>query len=476
MTDPSPGAPGSLFTQRLPLFPITTGLATHPGGPILAIGGQPLDELAERFGTPLYLYDQTTLDAAVELYSQSLQEHYPGPAGITYAGKAFLCTALVQWACRHGLWLDCTGVGEMTIARYGGAISGADLSGADLSGAARSRGDSRATIVVHGVNKSQADLELALTSAGTLVVDNLVELDRLVELSSQTDAHTPELWLRLRPGRLVDTHAYIQTGQSDSKFGLDFDEAAQAVSTCLESDLPLAGLHFHLGSQFRDVMPLVFSLEAVLDFSVAMRNKFGWLPQVISPGGGWGVAYHESELPQPPIREYVRLVAENLATGCARRDIPLPRLQLEPGRSLVARAGVALYRLGGVKQTPNRRWLLLDGGLADNPRPALYGAHYSALPVSQPERPASGPAWLAGPYCESGDVLMEALLMPAMEPGELVAVPVSGAYHLSMSSNYNGACRPAVVWLAGGQVHLVIRRETPDDLLQRDLPLLDPSA
>ena len=468
MTDPSPGGPGSLFTQRLSLFPITTGLATHPSGPILAIGGQPLDELAERFGTPLYLYDQATLDTAVELYSQSLQEHYPGPAGITYAGKAFLCAAMVQWACRRGLWLDCTGVGEMTI-----AISGAAISGAALSGLARSGGDSRATIVVHGVNKSQADLELALTSAGTLVVDNLVELDRLVELSRMASLHLPKLWLRLRPGRLVDTHAHIQTGLSDSKFGLDFNEAAQAVSACLEAGLPLTGLHFHLGSQFRDPTPLAFSIEAVLDFMVAIRNKFGWLPQVVSPGGGWGVAYHESELPQPPIREYVRLVAENLAAGCAHRGVPLPRLQLEPGRSLVAQAGVALYRLGAVKQTPNRRWLLLDGGLADNPRPALYGAHYSALPVSQPERPAGGLAWLAGPYCESGDVLIEALPMPAMDPGELVAVPVSGAYHLTMSSNYNGACRPAVVWLAGGQAHLVMRRETPDDLLRRDLPIPD---
>ncbi|HSF82222.1 MAG TPA: diaminopimelate decarboxylase [Anaerolineales bacterium] len=453
MTDQFTGTPGSLFEQRLPLFPLTTTLAAHPSGATLSIAGQPLDQLAERFGTPLYLYDQSTLDAAVATYSQALQQHYPAPGGLTYAGKAFLCTALAQWACRRGLKLDCTGVGEITIARSGGA--------------------SPSEIVVHGVNKSQADLKLALASAGVLVVDNLVELARLVELAGKADNPLPELWLRLRPGRLVETHAHIQTGQSDSKFGLDFSEAARAVSICLEARLPLTGLHFHLGSQFHDVTPLVQSIEAVLDFSVAMRNEYGWLPRVFSPGGGWGVAYHESELPQPPTQAYIRQVAESLVAGCTRRSVPLPRLQLEPGRSLVARAGVALYRLGAVKSTPHRRWLLLDGGLADNPRPALYGARYSALPVSNPERPAGSPAWLAGPYCESGDVLIEALPLPNMEPGELVAVPVSGAYQLSMSSNYNGACRPAVVWLAEGQAHLVMARETNADLTRRDLPLPD---
>ncbi len=446
----------SLFAERLPLFPLTTSLSSRASGTVLAIDDQPLDELAARYGTPLYLYDQATLDTAVDTYQEALQQHYPGTSGLTYAGKAFLCTALAQWAGSRKLWLDCTGVGEISIAR---------------SGAALSRDTPHAGIVVHGVNKSQPDLQFALQNAGTLVVDNLSELERLVELHQEDAARFPKLWLRLRPGVLVETHAHIQTGQSDSKFGLDLNEAAQAVDTCLRAGLQLTGLHFHLGSQFKEVTPLVLSLEALLDFCVAMRIRFGWLPQVISPGGGWAVAYHESDLPQPPIQGYIQSLAENLVAGCERRAIPLPHLQLEPGRSLVARAGVALYRLGTVKKTHHRRWLLLDGGLADNPRPALYAARYSALPVTRPERPASGPAWLAGPYCESGDVLIQALPMPDMHPGELVAVPVSGAYHLSMSSNYNGATRPAVVWLAHRQSQLVMRRETTADLLQRDLPL-----
>jgi diaminopimelate decarboxylase len=183
------------------------------------------------------------------------------------------------------------------------------------------------------------------------------------------------------------------------------------------------------------------------------------------------VAYHEEDLPIPSIRAYIRFVAEHLVEGCRRRDLPLPRLQLEPGRSLVAQAGVALYRVGLVKETARRRWVLVDGGLADNPRPALYGSRYTALPVTAPHRTASEPAWLAGPYCESGDILIKALPFPEVEPGELVAVPMSGAYQLSMASNYNGACKPAVVWLREGKSYLVQRREEPGDLYRRDIAL-----
>jgi diaminopimelate decarboxylase len=188
----------------------------------------------------------------------------------------------------------------------------------------------------------------------------------------------------------------------------------------------------------------------------------------LCPGGGWGVAYHEDDLPHPPVEAYVRLIAESIVAGCRQRELPLPHLHLEPGRSLVARAGVALYRVGAVKQTGHRRWVLLDGGMTDNPRPALYGARYSALPVWQPRRPEAGPAWLAGPFCESGDVLIEALPLPQVQPGELVAVPVSGAYHLSMSSNYNGARRPAVLWLEDGAACLIQAREMEKDLIRRD--------
>jgi diaminopimelate decarboxylase len=208
-----------------------------------------------------------------------------------------------------------------------------------------------------------------------------------------------------------------------------------------------------------------------LDVVAAVQAQTGWLPQTLCPGGGWGVPYHEEELPHPSIEQYVAFVAGELAKGCQQRGLPLPRLQLEPGRSLVARAGVAIYRVGAVKQAGARRWVLIDGGMADNPRPALYGARYSALPVAQPQRQATGPVWLAGPYCESGDVLIQGLPLPDLSPGELVAVPVSGAYHLMMGSNYNGARKPAVVWINQGKAQLIQRRETLADLVARDMPL-----
>ncbi|GIV75919.1 diaminopimelate decarboxylase [Litorilinea aerophila] len=438
--------------RRLELFPETTTVITPDDGlPTLAVAGCNLAELADRYGTPLYVLDQTTMDRAAAAYGAALKAHYPGPSGITFAGKALLCLAVAQWVQRQGLWLDCTGAGELHIA--------------GAAGVARER------LLVHGVNKSQEDLAMALARAGVVVVDNLTELTRIVTLARQATSPLPDLWLRVRPGVAVETHAYRQTGQEDSKFGMDGDEVMEAVALCQRHGLPLTGIHFHQGSQFRDPAPIGPALERVLDLVDLLRERQGWTPQVICPGGGWGVAYHEDELPHPAIVDYVAFIAQALVHGCQKRSLPLPRLHLEPGRSLVARAGVAVYRVGTVKRTAHRRWLLLDGGMADNPRPALYGARYSALPVQEPWRPPADLAWLAGPYCESGDVLIEGLPLPELAPGELVAVPVSGAYHLAMGSNYNGARRPAVVWVHQGQAHLIQRRESLEDLLRRDLPL-----
>lgn len=437
------------YTQRLPLFPITTVIENEA----LSIGGSSLAQLAETHGTPLYLYDAATLDDALRQYRDALSRHYPGKGDLTYAGKAFLSLAIAQWAADNGLMIDCTGAGELAVA----AASGID----------------RRRILVHGVSKSRADLQAAFRSAGVIVVDNPVELKTVLELSGgiARDA-LPDLWLRLRPGVAVETqHAYTQTGQDDSKFGMSPEEFLECLRGCREAGLRVTGLHFHQGSHFHDPAPLGPALDMALDIAAEMRTALNWSPTIICPGGGWGVPYHEADLPHPSIEDYVRFTAERLATGCRERDLPLPVLHFEPGRSLVARAGVAVYRVEAVKTTPHRRWLMLDGGMADNPRPALYRARYSALPVTGPERAAVGTAYLAGPFCESGDILIEELPMADIRPGELIAVPVSGAYHLSMGSNYNGARRPAVLWLDEGAAHLIRRRETLEDLLRRDLPL-----
>ena len=438
-----------MYRDRLSLFPDTVTLGpAKDDRPSLHIGGCDLNGLAAEFGTPLYVYDQQTIDGAVQAYRDALSRHYPGAAGITYAGKACMNVTIARLMAAHGLLLDCTGVGELHIARAAGVP--------------------RAQILMHGVNKSQADLQAGLAQAGTLVVDNLPELERIAQLAG--GGRTPALWLRVRPGYAVDTHLFHQTGQHDSKFGMDADECVNAVALCQRTGLLVTGLHFHQGSHFHAAEEVVPALDMVCGLMDRLRRERNWLAQTLCPGGGWGIAYHEADLPHESIEEYVATVAAALTEKLTSYSLPLPRLQVEPGRSLVARAGVAIYRVGTVKRAGGRRWLLLDGGMADNIRPALYEARYSALPVTDPmsRTPISENAWLAGPYCESGDLLIEDLPLPEIETGELLAVPVSGAYQLMMASNYNGALRPAVVMLRDGVARLAQRRETVDDLLLRD--------
>ena len=433
--------------DRLVLFPETTTINNHS----LTIGGCDLASLADQFGTPLYLYDRATLDNDLAAYQSSLSEFYPGVSCLTYAGKAFMCLAIAEWTQQHGLWVDCTGLGEIDIAVAAGVP--------------------RERLLAHGVNKSAADLEAACEHAGVIVVDNLTEIQRLIEISHHRSV--PDLWLRFQPGLAVKTHAYTQTGHAGSKFGMNAEQILQAAQLCRKNNLSLNGLHFHQGSQFHDPAPLALAIERVLDLVRTIGLSDSW---TLSPGGGWAVAYHEDELPQPDLADYIRLVTGTLVRNCRERSLSLPRLHLELGRSLVARAGITLYRVGTVKQTADRVWALLDGGMADNPRPALYGARYSALPVRGPERLVKEPVWFAGPYCESGDVMIEALPFPEVLEGDLVAVPVSGAYQLSMSSNYNGGRRPAVVWLDHGRVQLIQVREPVEDLFRRDHRLVKPAG
>jgi diaminopimelate decarboxylase len=440
--------------DRLPLFPISTKIENDQ----LTIAGHDLVSLADRYLTPLYIYDRATLDFSAKSYTDALSAHYPStgsgrrpaPSHITYAGKAFLCKAIAAWTQEHNFYVDCTGQGEIGIAVAAGVP--------------------REHILVHGVNKSLEDLKAAVEHAGTIVVDNLTELKNVVTTSvvkqATKVATTPNLWLRLLPGVAVHTHhAATQTGQHDSKFGMTREEILEAAKYCKEHNLPLTGIHFHQGSNFRDPEPLLPAIDMALDLAKEIGFTGEWH---FCPGGGWGLAYHEDELPNPSIESYVRGIAESVIEGCQSRGLNLPHLHLEPGRSLVAQAGVAIYRVGAVKRRGDKTWLLTDGGMADNPRFALYGARYSCLPVQAPGRERSGRVSVAGPYCESGDIVIEDLPMPDVEEGELIAIPVAGAYHLSMSSNYNGARRPAVLMLEEGNAKLIVRRESVEDLLRRD--------
>lgn len=440
-----------MYRDRLSLFPDTVKLRPGQGGrPSLHIGGCDLDGLAATFGTPLYMYDDATINNAVQAYRDALGRHYPGPSGITYAGKASLNVAMARLMAERDLLLDCTGAGELHIAAAAGV--------------------SRAQTLMHGVNKSQNDLQAGLAQAGTLVVDNLTELERIAALA-HAGARPPDLWLRVRPGHAVDTHAFHQTGQHDSKFGMDVGACVDAIAFCQRNRLSVTGLHFHQGSHFHAAEQALPGLATVCGLMARLKRELNWSAQVLCPGGGWGIAYHEAELPHASIEDYVATVATAVTQMLSDYSLPLPRLQVEPGRSLVARAGVAVYRVGTEKRAGGRRWLLLDGGMADNIRPALYQARYSALPVKDPlgRQPISANAWLAGPYCESGDLLIEDLPLPEIATGELLAIPVGGAYQLMMASNYNGALRPAVVFVRDGNARLAQRRETLDDLLLRDI-------
>jgi diaminopimelate decarboxylase len=458
------------ISERLALFPDSTQVQNDA----LFIAGHDLGLLADQYGTPLYVYDRATLDASVADYQSALRKNYPAPSRITYAGKAFLCKAIAEWTQIHDLFVDCTGQGEIAIAVAGGVR--------------------RENILVHGVNKSIGDLKSAFEHAGTIVVDNLTELHRIhvilseakdlyhnerdshlhlraVQVSVVEQAPLPQsdinLWLRLLPGVAVNTHhAHTQTGHHNSKFGMTRDEILAAAQFCREHNLPLKGIHFHQGSNFRDPEPLIPAIEMALNLAKEIGFSGEWH---FCPGGGWGVAYHEDELPNPSIESYVAGIAECVIEGCQQRGLDLPHLHLEPGRSLIARAAVAIYRVGAVKRRGNKTWLLTDGGMADNPRFALYGAKYSCLTVKGLGRAGTESVSIAGPYCESGDVVLEDLSLPAVREGESIAIPVAGAYHLSMSSNYNGARRPSVLLLEESGVREMLRRETTDDLLRRDL-------
>ncbi|MFN8454250.1 MAG: diaminopimelate decarboxylase [Anaerolineae bacterium] len=440
------------MVNKFSLFPQNT--AADPAGH-LTLAGQRATDLVAQFGTPLYVYDVQTIHRQIRQYRQALAT-YPGQTRLTYASKAFLNVALARLMAAEGVGLDVASAGELFIARRGGADP--------------------AYMQLHGNNKTEFDLAEALQAGvGRIVVDNATELERLANLTAQRGQEV-KIWLRLTPDVAVETHhRYTVTGSADSKFGFPIEETRargfeEAFSRFLKaSPLRLTGLHLHLGSHFHEAEPVARAVARLLDVAVRWREQYGWELQELCAGGGWGVPYHPDD-PAMPVEPFVMGLAAALVAGCQQRDLPLPQLILEPGRSLVAQAGVALYTVGGRKVIPGvRTYVSLDGGLADNPRPAMYGARYTALLANRANEAETETVAIAGPFCESGDVLIQAVDLPIAAPGDVLAVPVAGAYQLSMSSNYNAARRPAVVFIDGSEVKLVQRRETFEDLVARDV-------
>lgn len=430
------------------LFPDTADIG--PSGQ-LVVGGCELSDLADRFGTPLYVFDEATIRNRAAAYQAELSRGYSGRTRVCYAAKAYCAPWLLRLLAEEGVGLD--------------VVSGGELYAAATVRFPMDR------IVFHGNNKSSEELASALDlGVGRIVLDNLDEIRALGDLVDTRGAHQPVL-LRVVPGVDAHTHEFLRTGGADTKFGLGIhtgQAAAGAEAVLARPGLDLRGFHLHIGSQISDIRPYREAIDRTLAFATEMRECFGLELSELSPGGGFAVAYLPEDV-HPPVPELVRRVGEAV-TASARahgfRD-PLPDLTVEPGRSLVATSAVALYRVGSVKTIPGgRTYVAVDGGIADNIRPAAYGARYTAVLANRVLEPPDDDVAIAGKYCETGDILIQHVRLPSARVGDLVAVPAAGAYQLPMASNYNLAPRPAVVAVSGGTPRLVRRRETYAELLQ----------
>ena len=414
----------------------------------LQVGGCTLSELARTYGTPLYVLDEATLRASCRAYREALQRHYPGPSLALYASKANSSLAITALVAEEGLGLDAVSAGELLTALGGGMPA--------------------ERIVLHGNNKSAEELALAAAHGVTVVLDNWRDIELLTQLAPSL-SEPVRLMLRFTPGIECHTHEYIRTGHLVSKFGFDPDQLEQVLrqlAGCAWGRL--SGLHAHIGSQIFEIQPHR-DLAGVMADALGLARSLGHPVSDLNVGGGLGIRYVASDDP-PSIDAWVAAVAGAVAEACQERGLELPRLLCEPGRSLVATAGVTLYEIGSRKQIPGiRTYLSVDGGMSDNPRPITYQSQYTALLADRPEAEASETVTVAGKHCESGDVLLRDAALPPATSGDILAVLATGAYNASMGSNYNRIPRPAAVLVHDGQADLVQRREQPDELLRYDV-------
>jgi diaminopimelate decarboxylase len=433
---------------RLALFPLTADVNNHGH---LVIGGCDVVDLAEEFGTPLYLFDESTLRRRCREFKDEFYKDYPDTL-VIYASKAFLNKALALIFKEEGLGLDIVSGGELSIAH--------------------SVGFPLDKVYFHGNNKTTEELNLALDwGVGRVVVDNFYELKLLNRLAKEKGT-SQNILLRLTPGVDPHTHQYTTTGTIESKFGfpLATGQAEQAVNQALSaSNLNLLGFHFHLGSPVSEVQPYELAMELVLGFAQEMGKKFGFNLSEFDIGGGFAVPYTlDSKV--PTIADYAKALTGKLNGLISELGLSRPRLIIEPGRAIVGQAGVALYKVGAIKEIPGiKKYVCVDGGISDNIRPALYGAKYEALVANKALETGREVVTIAGKLCQSGDILVRDINLASAHPGDIIAIPVCGAYSIPMSSNYNAMPRPAIVVVKEGRARLIRRRETYQDLMKLDL-------
>ena len=413
----------------------------------LLVGGCQLSELAKTYGTPLYVFDELSLRTACKTYISSLKKHYPGNSLPLYASKANSSLAICAIIASEGFGLDAVSEGELLTALKGGV-----------------KGEN---IVFHGNNKSRDELFFAYQNNVTIVLDNNHDIELLKNIASE--GKPAKLMLRFTPGIECHTHEYIRTGHLDSKFGFDPDQVESVLQELkMYKWANLTGLHAHIGSQIFEVQPHI-DLAGVMADTLKLARKIGHPIADLNLGGGLGIKYVQEDNP-PSIDKWVEVISKAVVIACSERNLDLPRLMCEPGRSLVANSCLTIYKIGAKKVVPGiRTYLSVDGGMSDNPRPITYQSLYSSCLVDKPLDSNCEKVTIAGKHCESGDILLKDFSLPSCESGDFLAVFGTGAYNYSMSSNYNRIPRPATVIVGDGCVDLIQRRELPEDLLQLDV-------
>ncbi|MCY4417361.1 MAG: diaminopimelate decarboxylase [Chloroflexi bacterium] len=429
------------------VFPDTTN--TNAAGH-LTVGGCDATELVEQYGTPLYVLDEATLRSRCQQFARSFAERYSNSQAV-YASKAYINPALARIFAEEGLGLDVVSGGELAVAQAGDVPL--------------------EHVYFHGNNKTPAELEEAVSAGiGRVVVDSFHELDLLERICADA-GKTQDILVRVSPGIDPHTHAYTTTGIIDSKFGFSIQtgDAERAVLQAISAPhLNLKGLHFHLGSPIFELEPYQAATDLVLRFASGLREQ-GLELQEFSPGGGFAIAYTRDDAP-PSAADYAEAIVGTLKATCSELGMEQPNLVIEPGRSIIGPAGVALYRIGAIKDIPGiRTYVSVDGGMGDNIRPALYQASYEVLSANRPTAEPDTTVTIAGKYCESGDVLASDILLPAPSAGDVIAIPAAGAYCPSMASNYNLNPRPPIVLVKDGESRLIRRRESYADMMLCDL-------
>ena len=429
------------------VFPDTTD--TNAAGH-LTLGGCDALDLVEQYGTPLYVLDEVTLRARCRQFADAFAARYPNSKAV-YASKAYINPALARIVAEEGLGLDVVSGGELAVAVAGDVPLG--------------------HVYFHGNNKTPAELEEAVAAGiGRIVVDSFHELDLLERICAGV-GKTQDILVRVSPGIDPHTHVYTTTGVIDSKFGFSIQtgDAERAIVQALAApNLNLRGLHFHLGSPIFELEPYQAATDLVLRFAAGLREQ-GLDLQEFSPGGGFAIAYTRNDQPPAP-DDYAEAIVSTLTATCAELGMEQPSLVIEPGRSIIGPAGVALYSIGAIKHIPGiRTYVSVDGGMGDNIRPALYQATYEVLSANRPAAEPDATVTIAGKYCESGDVLATDVLLPAPAAGDVIAIPAAGAYCPSMASNYNLNPRPPIILVRDGESRLIRRRESYADLMHCDV-------